>query len=156
MINQTSKGFTLLEMLVYISLSLISIVLLSMATSGIYTHIIKAITTTNDRVQLHIAMTCMKKDVEHCSKVVLVKEDELLLETPKGNIAWLLVGSNLVRRTGIYNAHMANWSKKNSQKLAYNIDTLNFYSAQRSIIAEITLASYVLKSFITPKIGAIV
>lgn len=120
-------GFTLLEMLVYIALSILSISLLSMALGGIYTHIMSAITTTNQRIQVHVALKCMEKDIMQASSIVKCLPDQIIVcnSTRDRFIGWMVVANKLIRRCGVYDVLTHTWKQRISQKLAMGIASLD-------------------------------
>lgn len=129
-ITTHASGFTLFELIIYIALSVLSITLLSVAFSGIYTHVISAISCTNSSIQRYSALQCMAQDIAQAVQIIECAESTITIKkenTKKTSyICWSLKGTKLIRSVGLYNESESRWSHKISQTLATNIIDVDF------------------------------
>lgn len=162
-----SRGFTLLESLIYLSCTVILITFCLLITATFYS----SVKSHTDRLHRYLDMVIgydhMLTDLRHAPVLKTgwkkYTEHEIIFSCPTQDIGWLIHNGKLTRVTGFYNTNIQEWPNKKLNLAAQRLNCLDFeyYLIEKNRIAGVrtllTVAgnsgSYTLQSFIACQVG---
>jgi len=141
----TRKGFTLIEMMLYV----LFIAFIAMATASLMVHLWQSLYTRNQKqellITLYLAHDMLVRDLHDAPVDPLlwkeIQHDTLIWHTKKGDIGWQRKQKQLVRKEGRYNAQKHRWSKVTISLIANQVTQVSFTCTRKP---EIDCISFII------------
>ena len=129
------QAFTLLELMIFLALSSISIVLIMQFVSRVQKDSITINRKQNNHMRMLIALDVVRRDIWHASSDEKEWNDENGTfrryninnnkELIHVDVCWFIKKGNLVRMQGNYNYANKIWRKKRAGVVAHNVESFN-------------------------------
>ncbi len=120
------KGLTLIELMVYIVLSMMLTTLLCLLGLSVYRTAQQRAQANDDVLMLSIALHRIARDLKQGFAIKEASKHRCIVTVNKKDLGWVYKKGKLMRYTGHYNMLTQKWSHVGSSQLATSVDDIKF------------------------------
>ncbi len=134
----TKSGMTLLEIAIYLFLSMLSLTLASSLIISLVSSARHATEINETALELSIALHHLAEDLKCAQYLKELGNTSCIMATSAGDIGYVAKQGNLMRYSGLYTHSTKTWSRRSSSLLAYGLDKIRFrYSNSQDNVHEV-------------------